>query len=81
MEGINTNKLERKWGKDADHTIKLHGSEGRELVITKEHIALLKMCEKAKKKAAKTKKFKDKINKNNEKLNDDFLGNADKNGI
>lgn len=54
---------------------------GREFVVRKEQIALLKMCEKARKKAAKTKKFKNKINKNNEKLNDDFLGNADKNGI
>ena len=54
---------------------------GKELIVRKERIALFKMCEKARKKATKTKKFKGKINKNNDKFNGDFVNNADKNGI
>ena len=80
MEDIKTNTLKRKWDDD-DGTIKLHGSIGREFIITKERLALLKMCEKAKKKAGKTKKYKGIINKNNTKTDSDFVNNADKNGV
>lgn len=77
---IVTNAPKRKWGDD-NEGIKLHGSSGKEFVIKKERLDLFDMCEKARKKAAKTKKFKGKINKNNEKFNGDFVNNADKNGI
>lgn len=69
-----------KWGNDSITPLDCHNI-GKEILVRKEHIALLKMCEEAKKKAAKTKKFKGKINKNNEKFNGDFVNNADKNGI
>lgn len=46
---------EGKWG-DC-HRI-LHGSEGKELIVRKEQIALLEICRKAKEKAKRTKKYK-----------------------
>ena len=77
---IVTNTPKRKWGDD-NEGIKLHGSSGKEFVIKKERLALLEMCEKARKKATKTKKYKGTINKNNTKTNGKFVNNADKNGI
>lgn len=46
-----------KWGKGAITPFG-HGDTGSEILVRKEHITLLKMCERAKKKAKKTKKFK-----------------------
>lgn len=62
MEDIKTNNLERKWGNN-DGTIELHGSSGRELIVRDEYLALLKMCDKAKMKAKRTKKYKQNKNK------------------
>lgn len=73
-----TNK--RKWGDDSFTLLDCHNI-GKEIIVRKEDIALLKMCEKAKRKAAKTKKYKGTINKNNTKIDSDFVNNADKNGV
>lgn len=70
---------ERKWNSGSMPT--LHGSSGKEFIIKQEQLDLWKMCRKAKRKAAKTKKYKGTINKNNTKIDSDFVNNADKNGV
>ena len=46
-----------KWGNDSITPLDCHNI-GKEILVRKEHIVLLKMCEKAKRKAETTKKYK-----------------------